>query len=300
MDGYAGDKTPRVASLRFVVVPDPAAARAALLSGNVDIWSGVPPDWKAELERAASLRVTSSPIVSMIALPMNTRDPLLRDPRIRRAMTMALDYGQITQALQAGLVPPNTSPIPESSRYHGVAREGFRHDPAAARALLREAGYRNQPIALITNRRFAAMYDAGVIVQQFAQAAGLNLQLEVLDFGAQLDRYNRGDYQLLTFFYTPQLDPIFHFDRFTGSRDTERDKVWENPEAQQLLRDYAATTDDAAREQIYARLHRLFIADAPMIVVNNGVTVAAFDRRVAGFASWPGGRARYWNVTISR
>jgi peptide/nickel transport system substrate-binding protein len=301
MDGYVGDRTPRVAALRLMVIPDLSAARTALLAGNVDIWVGVPPDWKAELERAANLRVAFSPLVGMIALPMNARDPMLRDPRVRRAINLSLDYGQLTQALQAGLVPPNNSPIPATSRYHGAAaREGYRTDLQAARALLREAGYRNQPITLITNRRFAAMYDTGVIIQQFAQAAGINVQLEVLDCGAQLDRYNQGNYQLITFFYTPQLDPIFHFDRFTGARDAEADKVWENPRARELLRDYAATDDEAARQRIYDELHRLFIADAPMILINNGVTVAAFDRRVEGYQAWPGGRVRYWNVTVNR
>ena len=84
---------------------------------------------------------------------------------------------------------------------------------------------------MITNKRYSFVFDSSVLVQAMAQTAGINIELEVLDWAAQLDRYNRGDYQAMAFVYSARLDPSLSFEMLIGPKATQPRKVWDNPEA---------------------------------------------------------------------
>lgn len=298
-DGYAGDKMPLVSELLWPIIPDPATTKTALQAGQIDIWYGADHNMKQELASDPAIRLQVSPEVGLAAIVMQTRDPVLRDARVRRAINMALDFDQLVGALYHGEVGPNNSLIPETSPYFGpVERQGWKHGIAGARKLLDEAGYRGQPITLTTNRRFPIMYDVAIIVQSMVQQAGINLQLEVIDWPTQLDKYNAGRYQMITFFYSPQLDPAIMVDRFTGDKDQQANKVWDNAEARALVKRFQQVAEPAGRQALFDRIQELFMADPPMIVLNSGAILSATSRRVEGYEAWPGRKPRLWGVRL--
>ncbi len=299
-DGYAGRKTASIERIRFLIIPDPAAVKAALLAGNIDLWAAIDPKYAKELAGDRRMTVRSSPVSSVNALVMQTEDPVLSDVRLRRAINAAIDYAALAEAITDGYAKPNTSPVPSSSRYFGpVEKQGHVYDQGLARRLLAESGYKGQPVKIITNSRFAAMYDIAIAVQAMLVAVGISAEVETLEFGAQLDRYFRGQYQLMVFNYTPYLDPMFVFDRFTGDKRKQADRVWSNPHAIELVGKLAMTRPED-RQPIYDELHRLFIADSPMIVWSSGVSVAAHTAAVKGYAPWAGRKPRLWNVEVAR
>lgn len=297
-DGYAGGKTARIERVRFMIVPDPAAVKAGLLSSGLDLWAGADPKYAKELAEAPNLVVRAAPVSSVNAVVMQTTDPVLADPRMRRAINAAIDYSGLIEAITDGYGKSNTSPVPSSSRYYGpVEKQGHAYDPALARKLLAEAGYKGQPVKIISNARFATMHDIAIAVQAMLVAAGIKAEVETLEFGTQLDRYFKGQYQLMVFNYTPYLDPMFVFDRFTGDKRRQPDRVWDSPRALELIdRLAAAKADD--KQALYDELHRLFIADSPMIVWSSGTMVSAFSKKVKGYEPWAGRKPRFWNVEI--
>ena len=121
--------------------------------------------------------------------------------------------------------------------YSAVQAQGYTQNIAQAKKLLAEAGYKGQPIKMIANKRYSSVFDAAVLVQAMAQAVGINIEIEVLDWAAQLDRYNKGDYQAMAFTYSARLDPSLSYEMLTGPKATQPRKVWDNPEAQELLRE---------------------------------------------------------------
>lgn len=81
--------------------------------------------------------------------------------------------------------------------YHTeVHEQGFRHDPARVKQLLKEAGYKGETIVITTNKRNAANFDVAIIAQAMLQAAGIKAEVEVLEWGAQQDRWQNGNYQI--------------------------------------------------------------------------------------------------------
>jgi len=138
---------------------------------------------------------------------------------------------------------------------------------------------------MIANKRYSFVFDSAVLVQAMAQAVGINIEIEVLDWAAQLDRYNRGDYQSMAFVYSARLDASLSFEMLTGPKATQPRKVWDNPEAQEMLRQ-SMMIDDTAKRQ------------ALMIVLFNGAELAALRKNVKGYAGWLYPQPRFWGVSV--
>ena len=297
-DGLSGAKRAEVDKVRFVLIPDTNSQKLALQSGAVDIHYSFDARTADELKAMPGITVDASAIVSFYAFLMQTSDPILKDVRIRQAIVSAIDYDALRQGVMS-YAKGGTSIVPISTPYYGpVQRQGQTYDLARTKRLLQEAGYRGQPITLTTNNNFALMYDTGVAVQAMLQAAGINAQLEVGEFGSQMSRYYSGRYQMLTWNSTPYLDPIFLIQRYIGPKATSPEKVWDNPKAVELINQLMNTTDVAARQPLFDALHRLFMEDAPMITWSSNVSVVAYRSRVHGFNAWSGHKPRLWNVSL--
>ena len=297
MDGYTGGKKAEVARVRFMVIPDGAAAKTALLSGAIDLIVDLGVAELGDVTGKPNIAIEKVTIASLSGLLLQTRDPLLKDVRMRRALALAIDSGEVVRGTTNALSKPNNSVVPQTSPFYtAVQAVGFRNDIAAARKLLADAGYAGQPIKLLTNKRYTSMYDAAVLAQASAQRAGIKLDVEVIDWATQLDRYAKGNYQMMSFSYSPRLDPALAFEMVMGPKDTQPRKVWDNPAAQAKLIEAMQTTDTARRQALFDDLHRAMLAEVPLIPLYNGLQINAYNRRIDGFRGWQAELPRLWNV----
>jgi peptide/nickel transport system substrate-binding protein len=298
-DGYTGNKAPLVDRVRWMIIPDSAAAKAALLSNSIDIIPDISTQDLPEYQARRDIGTSSTQTMGMMALLFQVRDPLLRDVRIRRAIALSLDHPEMVKALSDGQSTYNPSVIPAASAAHGpVQRQGFARNIDEARRLLREAGYRGQTIRLLTTQRYGSVMEMAVLTQAMAQEAGINIEFEVLDWATLLDRYTRGDYSMMAFTYSARLDPSLSFEMVSGPKATQPRKTWDNPEALGMLQESMRVTDPARRQALFDELHRRFIAEVPMIVLYNDPNIAAFRANVTGYRAWPTGQPRFWGVRV--
>jgi peptide/nickel transport system substrate-binding protein len=269
------------------------------VSGALDAMTGLATSDIPDLKNRPEVRVDISPILGLTGILFQTQDPLLKDVRIRRAIALSLDTEQITDVVMEGTARANNSPLPAGSAFHGsVQEQGYKQNVAEAKKLLADAGYKGQPIRMIANKRFNHVFDAAVLVQAMAQQAGIRIELEVLDWAAQLDRYTKGDYQAMAFVYSARLDPSLSFEMLMGPKATQPRKVWDNPEAQEMLRQSMLTNDKDKRQALFDEMHRRFIDEVPMVVLFNGSTIAALRKNVQGYKGWPSAHPRYWGVSL--
>jgi peptide/nickel transport system substrate-binding protein len=297
-DGLAGAKRAGLDHIRFTLVPDPSAARVALEAGDIDLLSDIDPTTFKELEGKPGLKRQASPTAALNTIVFRSTDPVLADARVRQGIVAAIDAEGLRSGVYEGLGSPATSLVPATSRaFTAVEREALPYDPARARDLMRAGGYRGGRVTITTNNQFPLMKDTAILVQAMLQAAGMEASVEVLEFGAQLQKYLRGDFQLMVWNITPYLDPVFTFDRFIGAPDGAADKVWRSEAANNLLaRLFTASASE--RQPVIDDLHRLFLRDAPLAVWLNRDTLVATRDTVEGFQPWPGVKPRFWNVTM--
>jgi peptide/nickel transport system substrate-binding protein len=298
-DGYTGAKKVEVDKVRVNIIPDSSAAKAGLLSGSLDIINSLSVPEVEELKAHTDVKLSITPALGLTGILLQSNDSLLKDVRIRRALALSLDTKEIADVVMQGTASANNSALPIGSPFHGaVEKQGYTQDIAQAKKLLVEAGYKGQPIKMIANKRYSYVFDSAVLVQAMAQAIGLKIEIEVLDWATQLDRYSKGDYQAMAFVYSARLDPSLSFEMLTGPKATQPRKVWDNPEAQEMLRQSMLTLDTAKRQALFDEMHRRFIADVPMIVLFNGSELAALRNNVKGYAGWLCPQPRFWGVSL--
>lgn len=298
MDGNVGNKKPLVPGVRFLIIPDSSAAAAALMSGGIDIYDGVNPNEMDVLEKTDDIRIESVPLMDVYALLLQTRDPLLKDARLRRAIALSIDVGGLAVAVSNGTAGANSSMVPVPSPFHkGVHKVLIQKNLAEARRLVAASGYRGEPITLITNRRYLQMFDAAVLIQAMARDAGINFEIQTFDWATQLDHYSEGTYQTMTFAYSARLDPSFNYGSVIGNKDDEPRKVWDDPVAADLLSRSAQATAAADRQAAFDALHTRMLTETPLVVTYNPAHIIATRAGVEGARSWPAVQQRLWSVS---
>jgi len=286
-DGLLGNKKPLVQEVKILAIPDAATVKAGLQSGAIDVAS-VPEAEVEEIRKDPNLAVEIGTNPVRHGFILQTRDPLLKNIKIRQALALSLDYQELVAAVTNGLGKVNNSPIYRGSQYFGpVEQQGFVYDPAKAKALLEEAGYKGETISVIANKRSTVpSFPAAVIAQQMWQAVGINVKIDVLDWATQLDKYNKGTYTMESMSYSPRFNPALAFEQISGPKDKQPRKAWENPEALALIDKLTNTAEQDERQKIVDTLHKMFLNDVPLIFTHNETDLIAHNKRVKGIAPW--------------
>ncbi|HEV7268161.1 MAG TPA: ABC transporter substrate-binding protein [Falsiroseomonas sp.] len=179
---------PTVRRLRFAEIPEVASRVNMLFSGEAEFASDIPPDQIAQIESDRRFEVVGGPINNTRYLVFNKSHPVLADPLVRRAMSHSVDREAIVAALWGGRtsVPPGLQ-----WEFYGEMYlrdiEVPRFNPAEARRLLREAGYRGQPIPYrcLDNYYTNQTATAQIMVEGW-RAVGLNVQLQMVENWGQI------------------------------------------------------------------------------------------------------------------
>nr|WP_253206853.1 ABC transporter substrate-binding protein [Verticiella sp. GG226] len=296
-DGYVGSKRPLVDELRYIVITDPSTAKAALASGAIDVISKFPYSEISEFKDNKQIAVTVAPQLAPTTFPIQTQDKLLSNVKMRQAIAAALDYDQLVEGVTYGQAKPNPSIVPVSSPFYSdVHKQGYTHDLALAKKLLAEAGYKGERIVITTNKRNPVHFDGALIAQAMLQQAGINTDIEVVEWGTQQDRWQKGNYQLMSFSYSARTDASLSYEAIMGPKDTQPRKLWDNPEAQALLEKSMSTDDVAERQKLFDELHVMMLKDVPVLALFNTLSAGAYRTSVKGYSSTLFSNAIYWEV----
>lgn len=143
---------PDVTRVEVRILPEAVTRTAALVSGEVDFIDNPNPEDVPRLrdtpglsvavltgQRVAHLWLDSTLESGGPSFPAGEPNAL-RDPRVRQAISLAIDRDLIAEELHEGLVVPAYQlPLPTSYAFADI--EPTPYDPEAARELLAEAGY---------------------------------------------------------------------------------------------------------------------------------------------------------------
>jgi len=299
-DGYVGAKQPKVDQIKFLVVPDPSTVKAGLLSGAIDAAQVTNTD-VVELKASKNVQVQVPVDAVKHSLLFQTNDPVLKNEKLRQAIAASLDIPQIVAAASDGLGHVNNSAVHAGSAfYSNVQKQAYQYDPAKAQQLLKEAGYKNEKIVIYANKRaHVPSYAVAVLAQAMMQAVGINAQIEVLEWATQLDRYNRGNYQMSSFSYSSRLDPALSYEQFAGDKTEQPRKVWDDPAAQKLIDESFVESDPAKRQALFDQLHTLMLKQTPLLVLFNGADSWGVNGRIKGFSVWEG-KPRVWETSLAK
>jgi peptide/nickel transport system substrate-binding protein len=287
---YWGSPAP-LDEIRFRIVRDANVRLNSIRKGESDVISGIDPASIPLLEKSPGVRVVSEPSMNTGYLSLNCQWKPFDDPRVRRAMNLAVDRTYIAQTLFGGTSAEAAGFIPPGMTGFDPARKAFAHDPEEARRLLAEAGYPGGfMVKLLCHDRPRVYNPMGVKlaerVQQDLAKAGVTVKIEQVEFPAFLDRMRARDYQMgMRGWVTDNGDPDNFLYELAGREDNELNYI--NAQATRLMRDAAQEPDEAKRGEMYRRAEDMVVADAPAVFLNHGKQVLAVRDRVTNFKAHP-------------
>ena len=288
-DGHWAGKPAWQRVTERVIVKD-ASRLAALLSGQVDAIDLVPIADLSRLKADPRFSLFSGPaaLVQYIALD-SARDsspyvtakdgsPLpqnpLRDARVRKALSLALNRALLSERLMEGSALPASQLLP--SNFAGTSRQ-LKPDPfdvVRAKALLAEAGYASG-FRLTLHSTVDRYPNDAAIAQAIASSwtrVGLDVKVETMPGAVFFGKAAKQEFSAFTAQYGSDdvgsglRSLLGTVDPQTGSGSANRTR-YSNPALDQQLSAALLQMDPAQRSAALARVTEAFMADAGLIAV---------------------------------
>jgi peptide/nickel transport system substrate-binding protein len=295
-DNYWGAKT-GLARVRFVVVPDPTTRALELRKRSADVAiNALTADTVVALESEPNLQIERGPGTILSYMAFNTRDPLLRDVRVRQAIACAIDRAPLLQYIWRGFAQPASSVLPVQSWAYDAAAIGFTYDPEKARHILDAAGYRLQNgvrfhLTMKTSTEESTRLLAAVLQQQLRDV-GIVLDIRTFEFATFFADVTRGAFQLYSLRWIggnedPAIFETFNSDRFPP-KGTNRG-FYSNPRVDSLIDEARRKSDENVRKRLYAEVQEILAQDVPYINLWYFDNVLVHTRRVRNLTLNPSG-----------
>ena len=294
---------PKLDRVIWRIVPDFAAAVAALVAGEGDAMELIPPpELRAKVRAARDLRLVPyrSNGVAYIAFNLRARDgrgphPLFGDREVRRAVAMGIDRARIVRSLfgEEGEVP-----VGATARAQWIWSDSIRqlpHDAAEAARLLDARGWRvgqggirwkgGVPLrfTLLLSSTSRARNDAAVLAQAQLKAIGVEMRLQPAEFALFEQRSVRKDFDATFQSRTLDASPASVLQLFgSGGAGQSNYGSYASPVFDSLARRaIGAASRDAARPLWHEALGVLN-DDAAAVFVFSPPLFAAVHRRFRG------------------
>jgi peptide/nickel transport system substrate-binding protein len=290
---------PNVERVHFAVVPDAVTRALELRKGSADVAiNSLTADSVNTLSRDPHLRVQTAPGTAVAYLAFNLRDPILRDLRVRRAISLAINRPLIIQSLLGGRARLASSLLPENHWAFDAALPQTPYDPAQARSILDTAGYTSGAngtrfvLTMKTSTDESTRLLAAVLQQQLRQV-GIELQLRSFEFATFYADVVRGAFQMFSLRWIGgNEDPdIFRYALASTSTPPQGANrgFYSNPKVDALIHDATLADTQEQRKADYHQLQQILATDLPVINLWYLDNVIVRNQRVQGLEISPSG-----------
>jgi len=275
----------------FRFLTNASARVAALLAGDVDVIEQVPSADIGKLRRDARVAIASAASNRVMYLHLDherEQSPFvkglggapipnaLRDPRVRQALSLAIDRGALVARVMDGEGTPAGQLVPEGYFGHVPGLAAPAADMAAAKRLLAEAGLPDG-FALtlhVSNDRYPNDARVGQALAQMFTRAGIRTSVEAQPGSVFFTRASAREYSLImggaaaeTGEASSVLRPLVAtYDPARGDGSGNRGR-YSNPKVDAALHAALATVDDAKREALLQEATRIVVAENGVIPV---------------------------------
>ncbi len=300
-NGYGGGKTAYVDEIRWVPVPDVATRVAQIETGELDFADDLNLDAYDRLKANPNVRpIVAKPYYWLIAI-FNKKEGLMTNQKLRQAWQAAIEIEPIMHNVAGGRPEfyrlDSSLAFVENTAWHTKV-PGLPYNERnkeKARRLLKEAGYKGDPIRFMTTQEYKFLYDFALLTKQQLEDVGFNIDLQVVDWATLVKRRNNPkEYEAFTTGMGNFLDPTHHVYLTPHSPGWTADE-----EIQKVQQELARETDPKKRYALWEQQTRLFYEKVPAIRYGDLHGLRAMRKTVRGFDERTQG-PRFYNVWLER
>ncbi|MET0907535.1 MAG: ABC transporter substrate-binding protein, partial [Tardiphaga sp.] len=266
---------PYIDGIYWQVIPDAAARSVAYETGKVDVLPGGSIE-NFDVPRVSKLPNTCvtgegweffSPLAWMW---LNNRNPILANKKVRQAIMYAVDREFAKDVIWNGLGKVATGPSSSAIKFYTDDVPKYPYDPAKAKALLKEAGYKGEKIRIMPLPYGETWQRWGEAVKQNLVDVGFNIETIATDVPGSNQRNMEWDFDI-SFTYLYQYgDPALGVGRNYVSSQIAKGQLfnnlegYSNPEVDRLFAEGAVATPDSKRKELYDKVQKILVEDVPV------------------------------------
>jgi peptide/nickel transport system substrate-binding protein len=287
---------PKLNKLVLIGVPDDATLTAGLETGSVSGTYPITLSTLRQLEGNSQVKVYQGPAFGTDALVVNARSGPLADPRVRRALSLAIDRKGIINAVFHG-----AATIPHALEGPGTWGSGkgvyqaawnalpaLNQNLAEAKKLIQQAGATGKTIRLGTSAQLPAFNTQMLATQAAAKAIGLNAKLVSVSAANYFNFFSNPKVQatvdcFLTINYGDYADPTALYKTIALANGSQNFSKYHNAQVTSLLEKARGTANPDARARLVVKAQSILTRDmvwiplampATVVIMHNGVTGA--------------------------
>ncbi|MBU9711335.1 glutathione ABC transporter substrate-binding protein [Evansella tamaricis] len=285
-DDYWGDPA-KPKSVTFKVVPEPSARVAELETGYSHIADPIQPTDLNYVDDHEETYVNIQESVSLSYVSFNVDKEPFNDPRVRQAISLAINQEEIIDGIYQGNGIPAIGPLAPDVFGYDPDVSGLLYDPDRARSLLEEAGYADGFETTIWTNDNEQRVETAIYIQSVLGEYNIDVSIEELEWGAYLERTGNGEHDMF----------ILGWSTVTGDADYGMYALLHSSNAgapgnrsfiaddtlDELLDAGRRETDPDARLEIYREAQEHLVELAPMIYVHHQNYLTGVRNEVDGF-----------------
>lgn len=287
--------------VEFRIIPESATSVAELKTGGVDIVLDLPSQHIKQFENNNTARVDKVPSFSIKYLGFNVQEKPFNDPLVRKAINYATNKEAILKAAYQGTAVQQKSPLAPGLNGYNDDLQGYGYDPEKAKELLAQAGYADG----FSSKLYISDKDIdtklGTILQSQLKEVGINVELQVLEWGAFLDETSKGVPMYILSWTTVTGDAdngmyaLFHSKNFGGPGNRS---FYKNEEVDSALDKGRTENDPEARKAHYQKAQEIIVEDAVWDFLAVSENIVGVNKNVQGFKNMPTANYKFYNVSI--
>jgi ABC-type transport system substrate-binding protein len=294
----------------FRIIPDLLTQEMEFYAGTIDNY-GVQPHQVKRLKTDPRFQSFSGTSFGYTYIGYNMRRKPFDDPRVRRALGMAIDISKIIDYVLYGQGESITGPFVKQTDYYNHDIQPLPYDPAGALELLEEAGWRrNQAgwlekdgkrlqFTLITNSGNDLRKAILAIAQDAWKQIGIDVRTDLLEWSVFLqERVDKADFDALILGWNMGIEPDLY--QIWHSSQTHPHQLnfvgYRNKEADDLIIRIRQEYDYDKQVDYCHKLHEIIARDQPYTFLYVGKWTAILDKRIVIKEVDDEGKVRYKKI----
>lgn len=261
----------------FKIIPDPAAAVAAMMAGDVDAFANFPaPEAIPQFEADPRFTVVIGSTEGETILAINNGRAPFDDLKVRQAIAHAIDRQAIIDGAMFGFGTPIGSHFAPHHPAYVDLTGVYAYDPDKAKALLAEAGHADGIKATLKLPPPSYARRGGEVVAEQLRQVGIDLEIIPVEWAQWLEQVFRGkDYDLTIVSHTEPMDiEIYSRDDYYFD--------YHNPAFREVMDRLAAETDTQKRYALMGEAQKILAADAVNAFLFQLAKTGVWDARLEG------------------
>jgi peptide/nickel transport system substrate-binding protein len=301
---------PKIQKLRVKTITDASSLQAELQTGGVDLAplpTNLPPDTLKLMNDLPNLKVEQFNGSNVQYLILNVQGSPLNNVKVRQAIGYAVDREKIINDLLYGQARIAHSVLPPESKSYSPGTQ-YRFDPDKSRQLLKEAGYKGEPIVFKFGSGNSAVSQYSQVIQSSLSDVGLNVQIETLEVRTIRQQLSQGQFQMYTGIWTGgNQDPIFLKDLFTTGRIPGEGVPccnrgrYSNPEVDKLVEAATNEIDPQKARESYVKAWEIISNEVPLLPLWYPANMVVANERLGNIKVGPSGEWSFIkDITVNK